>query len=118
MNRDKLKQSLLEERTKLEAELKTVGRKVPGNTGDWEPTSADMNVSNADRNEVADVMEEYEARTAVEVELEKRLSEVTIALKKMENENYGVCEIGGERIEEDRLSVNPAATTCKLHMNE
>jgi RNA polymerase-binding transcription factor DksA len=31
---------------------------------------------------------------------------------------YGTCKICGEKIEEDRLEANPAAQTCKLHMNE
>ena len=30
---------------------------------------------------------------------------------------YGTCEVSGEQIEEDRLEADPAARTCKAHMN-
>ncbi len=50
--------------------------------------------------------------------LENRWNEVRAALKKIEAGTYGICEISGEPIEEDRLEVNPAARTCKEHMDE
>ncbi|MCA9353454.1 TraR/DksA C4-type zinc finger protein [Candidatus Nomurabacteria bacterium] len=39
------------------------------------------------------------------------------ALKRIENGTYGTCSVCGEKIEEDRLGANPAADTCKAHMN-
>jgi RNA polymerase-binding transcription factor DksA len=51
--------------------------------------------------------------------LEVRYNEIKSALKKIEESApgaYGLCEVGGEQIEEDRLEANPAARTCKAHM--
>ncbi|MDE2079336.1 MAG: TraR/DksA C4-type zinc finger protein [Patescibacteria group bacterium] len=50
-------------------------------------------------------------------ELEGRLNMVTNALDKIKAGTYGTCEVCGEEIERDRLTANPAATTCKVHMS-
>lgn len=110
------KNALLEEKAKLEAELSNVGRMNPEVPGDWEPTPPPIDVMTADPNEVAGNVEEYEERTAIEVELENRLIEVNDALARIENGSYGICTVCGEKIEEDRLGANPAATTCKTHL--
>jgi len=110
------KNKLEEEKNKLEEELGSVGRVNPDNPADWEPTPEKMDIMNADRNERADAMEEFEARSAVEVELENRLSNIKNALLKMENGKYGICEKCGKEIEQDRLEANPAAATCKEHL--
>ena len=39
------------------------------------------------------------------------------ALERIEKGTYGICEVGNEEIEEDRLNANPAARTCKAHLN-
>ena len=49
--------------------------------------------------------------------LKVRYNDVKDALHKIETTGYGVCEVCGEKIEEDRLEANPAARTCKAHMN-
>lgn len=110
------KQKLEEEKTRLEGELSGVGRVNPQNPDDWEPTTGDINVMQADKNEAADAVEEYEARTAVEVELENRLNEVKDALTRIEDGTYGTCAVGGEEIDPKRLEANPAAKTCVEHM--
>jgi RNA polymerase-binding transcription factor DksA len=46
------------------------------------------------------------------------LNTVVHALGKIEAGTYGVCEVSGMDIEEDRLEANPAARTCKAHMAE
>jgi RNA polymerase-binding transcription factor DksA len=112
------KTKLEEEQKKLEQELKTVGRVNPSNPEDWEPTPEKMNVMRADKNEVADTMEEYEENTAILRELEIRLGHIKNALKKIESGTYGICEVGGEVISKERLEVNPSATTCVAHAND
>jgi RNA polymerase-binding transcription factor DksA len=108
---------LQEELAVLEGELATVSTKNPNNLEDWEPKKADLDIAQADRNEVADVLEEFGNNTAITRDLEIRLAEVKAALKRIEDNSYGVCEISGEPIEEDRLEANPAAATCKAHLN-
>lgn len=112
------KGKLEEEEALLEKELLSVGRINPTNPKDWEATPVDLNIPQSDRNDRADAIEEFEERSAVEVELENRLNNIKKALKKIEDDNYGVCEIGGEQIETDRLEANPSSKTCKAHINE
>ena len=118
MNTEQLKTKLLEEKALLETELSGVGHVNPDNPADWESKPADLNIGDADKNERADRIEEFETTSAIEVTLENRLNDVTKALKRMEDGKYGICEISGEKIEEDRLLANPAARTCKAHINE
>ncbi len=110
------KDRLEAERGTLENELSSVGRINPSNPSDWEATPADLNIPEADKNEVADKMEEFEGRAAVETALEERLSEVRAALEKIEKNTYGKCRVCREEIEENRLEANPAAETCLTHI--
>ena len=100
----------------VESELKSVGRKNPKTPGDWEATIDDMGTTRADENTTADVIEEYEEHTAILKQLEIRYNEIIKALERIKSGDYGICEIGGEPIKEERLKANPAATTCEEHM--
>ncbi len=108
---------LLAEKENLEKELSTVGRKNPDNPADWEATEPLTDIDRADEDEVAEDISEYENNTAILKQLETRLNEVSIALSQIEKGTYGTCKICGEEIEKERLNANPAAQTCKLHMN-
>ena len=110
------KDRLEAEKKTLEGELSSVGRINPSNPSDWEATPADLNIPEADKNEVADKMEEFEGRAAVETALEERLNEVRAALGRIEKNIYGKCKVCGGEIEEKRLEANPAAETCMGHM--
>lgn len=118
MNTAHFKQKLEEELAQVEAELKTVG--VQDATGDWEAkeTSMDVMSAAADPNEAADKQEEYQQNRSINNTLEVRYNNILRALKKIEEGTYGVCEVSGETIEEDRLEANPAARTSKAHMDE
>lgn len=106
----------LEKRKKdLERALSHVGQKNPKIAGDWELTMADMNVMTADKNELADAFEQLENRAAIEDKLEGQLTLLEEALERMKKGKYGICETGGEQIEEERLEANPAAKNCIKH---
>lgn len=115
-NYEKYTQKLTEEKKLLEEEMQTLGRKNPGNPKDWEPVPSIMDASSADKNEMADLMEDFEEVSATQSELEKRLNEVDSALLKIKSGNYGTCSVCGKEIEEKRLDANPAATTCIEHI--
>ena len=115
---DLLRKNMEKEIGEIEKTLAGVGRVNPNNPEDWEPTPNDLNVSGADINESADVMEEYEERYAVEVELENRLNNIKTALKKMDEGKFGLCEVCNGQIEADRLAANPSSATCKKHLND
>jgi RNA polymerase-binding transcription factor DksA len=119
MKIDHYKELLLEEQKHLLDEMKSVGRKEPGNPDNWEGTEGDISedVDASDENSVADKLEEFETRNAVETELEDRLQEVKDALARIDEENYGICKVCGKEIEEARLEANAAAETCMAHLN-
>lgn len=104
------------ELSKVEAELKTVGRKNPDSPGDWEPIPEKMDIQVSDDNEVADSIEAFEENTAILKQLEIRYNELKDALKRIADGKFGTCEVCGEVIESERLDANLAAKTCKLHM--
>jgi DnaK suppressor protein len=113
------KNKLLEEKDLLEKELKTVGIKNSTNS-EWEATpNQDVDdADQADRNTVADEITDYENNAGILKQLQSRLYEVDLALEKIKSVKYGKCEICQGLIEEDRLQANPAARTCKKHINE
>lgn len=111
------KDLLQKELSVLEGELSTVGRKNPDIKGDWEATRPEDGIDEAEEGDVAENIEEFENNRGILNNLEIRLNEVKKSIGKIESGEYGVCEVCGEKIEEDRLEANPAAPTCKLHMN-
>jgi len=112
------KTRLEKERDILERELATLGKRNPSNPSDWEPRKPDGEEASADRNDNADIIEAMHENNASMNELEGRLNHVMMALKKIEDGVYGVCEISDEPIELERLQANPAARTCIQHMEE
>lgn len=87
-------------------------------TGEWEAKGEDMETMSPtqDSNEFADKLEEFEEHREELPALQIRWSEVKQALEKIDAGTYGTCEVDGGAIEEDRLEANPAARTCKEHM--
>lgn len=117
MDTTRFKEKLTAEKIQLEGELSSVGRINPSNPKDWEATPGDHSPE-ADPTDVADTSEAFQENQAILEDLEVRYNSVTRALAKIDTGNYGVCEIGNENIEEDRLNANPAARTCKGHMDQ
>ena len=116
MNTDHFKDTLTEEKKLVEKELHELGWKNK-ETGEWETTGDTMDVTTPmqDANEAGDQIEELEERQSETVALEARLKDIQDALIKIDKGTYGVCEVSGDQIEEDRLEANPAARTCKAH---
>lgn len=110
------KNRLKKEEALLIEELKSVGRINPDNPKDWEARPEEMSTDAADSNEVADGYEAYGENAGILNKLEPRFNSVRKALKRIEDGTYGFCKVGGEPIEKDRLEANPAASTCKQHM--
>ncbi len=106
---------LEEEKAKLEGELKTVGRINPSNPNDWQAVPSDMEADAADRVEVAESIDQFEENTAILKELEIQLNDVKRALKKIDDDSYGLCEEDGKPIPVKRLEANPSAKTCLEH---
>lgn len=114
------KSRLEKELAQVESELATVGVQNPKNSGDWEAKETEMDVMNttADENEAADKFEEYTENRAINDELEISFNNLKRALAKIADGSYGICEVSGEPIEEERLDANPSARTCLAHKNQ
>jgi RNA polymerase-binding transcription factor DksA len=104
MNTSTYQQALEDEKRVLEGELSTVARRNPSNPGDWEAVPQEAG-QESDPNDRADAMEGYGD------------NDILAALERIANGTYGTCVVSGEPIEEDRLKADPAAKTCKEHMN-
>jgi RNA polymerase-binding transcription factor DksA len=70
----------------------------------------------SDENDKADRFENFEARSSMIRTLEPRLNNILKSLKGVNRESFGKCKICGKNIEMARLEVNPAAQTCKKHL--
>lgn len=112
------KSKLEEQKQILEAELKARGRQNPENPSDWEVAPERIETDTEFKDEVADELEEMEERQATELELEARYKQINHALGLIAAGKYGICEVGGEEIEAERLEANPAARTCKAHIEQ
>lgn len=117
---NKYKEKLEEEKRHLEEDLSTVGTINPDNPEDWEAVADDLNILPSDVNELSDTIEEFEENSAIVKQLEIRLTDINVALEKIEDDEkeYGICEIGGEEINPKRLEINPAARACMEHADE
>jgi len=117
MNTQHFKEKLEQELSAIERELKTVARRNPENLNDWEPMPEKMDTLTADKNEVADKLESFEENVGMTRQFEARLSELRAALERLKAGSYGLCSVCSGEIEKARLEANPAATTCKKHLN-
>lgn len=114
----KFKEQLETEKETLKEELQKIARINPDSEKeDWEAKGSDLNVLQSDQNERAEEQESYEQNSMLLKDLEVRYNHVKEALERIENGTYGICEVDGGQIELDRLEANPAATTCKAHMD-
>ncbi len=111
---NEFKKELEKEQKNLVSELKTVAVQDT-RTGDW-IARPDTITGEADENVSADTTEDWNERRALVAQLETRYHNVTLALKKFVEGSFGKCEICEESIENDRLNANPAARTCKMHL--
>jgi len=117
METTKYRQALEAEKARLEAELSTVANRNPQNPKEWDPIPETHDDARSDENTNADALEELVTGEAISRQLEVQLAEVEAAISRIDAGTYGVCEVSGEEIEEDRLEANPAARTCKAHLN-
>lgn len=115
MKTERFRKKLELEKTKLETEMGSVGRRNPVVPGDWEPIPSETGVE-ADLADQADVVMSRESNIAILADLEARYDTILAALGRIEKESYGKCEVCGAEIEEARLEADPAATTCITHL--
>lgn len=115
LDKKKIKEKLEKERDVLLEEMKDMG-KLNAETGEWEAIPEELEVPETDENDKADRFEDFEARSSMMRTLEPRLDNILKALKGLNRESFGKCEVCKKDIEMTRLEANPAAKTCKKHL--
>ena len=116
INYEHFEKKLEAEKKIVEKELEEIGRRNPDNLSDWEATPVQRDVSQADENTVADSIEGYEENVAIVNTLESRYKDIKSGLDKIKHGVFGICQVCKEEIDHDRLEANPAARTCRAHM--
>ena len=115
MDKKKIKEKLEEERDVLIQQMKDMG-KLNGETGEWEATPEELEFPESDENDKADRFGDFEARSSMMRTLESRLNNILKSLNGLNKESFGKCVICKKDIETARLEANPAAQTCKKHL--
>ncbi len=115
IDKNKIKEKLEKERDILLVQMGDMGKLNPV-TGEWEAIPEERTSQESDQNDMADRFEDFEERSSMIRDLEPRLNNILLALKKIGKDSFGKCEVCGKDIELTRLEANPAARTCKKHL--
>ena len=110
-----LKQKLEKEKENLEETLKSFAKKDKKLKGDWDTPFPKFNgseVGSALLEKAADEVEEYNTLLPIEYSLEIKLKNVNLALEKIEQGKYGICEKCQKPISIERLKISPEARLC------
>ncbi|MBA3789470.1 TraR/DksA C4-type zinc finger protein [Patescibacteria group bacterium] len=110
------KTQLEEEKVRLETQMQDVGRPNPANPSEWEGVQKDQG-QEADPNDQANLLDEYQENRAVLDVLNARHKDVVAALGRIDDGSYGTCSVCKKPIEKERLEADPAANTCKEHLS-
>ena len=110
---EELKEKLEEQKKSVHKELETFASEDPNSKHNWDTKYP--NREDGDKDEIADDAQEYDNMLSLEHTLELKLKDVTLALEKIENGTYGVCEKCGKEIETERLKAVPEARFCIKH---
>lgn len=109
------KKRLEKMRADITQELNAIGIHNPENPSDWIAKTERDDTDDADQNLAADMQELWDERDGLIADLEPRYNNIVAALARIDAGTFGVCEVGGEKIEAERLDANPAARTCIAH---
>lgn len=108
-----LEEKLEEQKKSVQKELESFAEEDPNLKHNWDAKFPGR--EDADKDESADDAQEYDNMLSLEHSLELKLKDVNVALEKIENGTYGVCEKCGKKIEEERLKAVPEAKFCIKH---
>jgi DnaK suppressor protein len=75
----------------------------------------DSNVDDEHDPEGATIAFERAQVDALATDVARRLAEIDAAERRLADGTYGICVVGGEPIDEERLAARPTATTCVAH---
>lgn len=105
-----LKNALLDERHKLEDELKRIAERNPDVSEEDYLTKYPQFGDEMDEN--AEEVAVFEQNIAIEKNLQHSLRDINSAIERIEAGTYGICKYCGKEIDEKRLEVRPASSAC------
>jgi len=112
---EELKEKLQENKKKVKKQLQSFATEDKKLKGDWDSKYPDYDGGSSGGEKMeqeAMEVEEYSSRLPVEHSLELKLRDINLALKKIKEGKYGVCEKCGKTINKERLKAYPSARTC------
>ncbi|MFH1508685.1 MAG: TraR/DksA C4-type zinc finger protein [bacterium] len=101
-----MKQKLEEEKLKLEGQLESFAKKDKHEESDYDTSFPEYGSTEEDN---AAEVASYDSSLSVEHNLESHLADVNGALKRIEDDTYGICLKTGKPISENRLRALPSA---------
>lgn len=108
---EKFKQLLEEEKKEIKGQLEGFTKKDPHVKDDYDAAFPDLGtLQSAD--EMAQEVSMYESALPMEHALEQKLQDINLALEKMAQGTYGICENCNEEIPLERLETKPEAKNC------
>lgn len=105
-----LKKQLLEDQTRIEAELSKFTHRNP-KSPESEAEVAFKDVGNEEGDNAAEVAQ-FSDNLSLEEELDKALRDITSALKMIETGTYGTCKYCKQPIDDRRLLARPTSSSC------
>lgn len=109
INLSLVKKDLLERKKRIKKELEQVAKKS-SRSGSGYDTKFPQYGRSEDEN--AEEVATFIDSLSVGENLKKSLEEIEIALKKISQGKYGICEICGGKISRERLKILPTARFC------
>ncbi len=106
---ENIKQSLLEERERLERELASFTIKSNLQSGDFKAVYPEYG---SDEDENVQEIEQFTVNKPLEMSLENTLRDVNKSLKRLEEGSYGTCKYCDKPIDEKRLMARPTSSAC------
>jgi DnaK suppressor protein len=104
-----IKKILQKKERQLKKQLANVANKRKSVKGDYK---ARFPFFGHGKDEDAQEVTHYEKQISIEHQLEGELEKVNIALKKIEENKYGVCKVCKKKIKPERLKIYPEAEHC------
>jgi RNA polymerase-binding transcription factor DksA len=104
--------ALLDEQERLIDSMSFLGHMQNEVTGDWTVAPAEEIDTMREFDSSSDRVEETLTNESILETLEERLKEISLALEKIEKDQYGKCEKCDKNIEDDKLKANPATKYC------
>lgn len=111
---EKIKNELEQKKNLIEKELQGFAKKDKKVKGDWDTRFPDLDGESGGGKleDEAKEVEEYSTLLPIEFSLETRLRDINLALEKIKQGKYGVCEKCNKPITKKRLKVCPEARLC------